>query len=248
MTDETIPMASVTCPECGDVISHVDAKVLPRMLGLHRKRAHGIAGSSPKKRPRGGRPPIREEQPAPVRVAKAMAEEISPTATTAPSVADLTKALARGIGTLSTLGAAYAAETDPTISTEEDRDAVTDYLSLSPDAAKEIAYPFARVFGRTKLNKRYGRTVVDNIDVVSAGAELVQYAVRWRRYLGERRRRQGLTPPAPEPRGEVVRSAPVVTTFPTPGTGEMAMTSMSVPAMNGHVVDAAEAARLRGER
>lgn len=245
MTDTTaaIGMHSVQCPDCEKVISHADATYLPRMLGLHRKRTHGVAG---KARSRAGRPPIREEQPAPVKVAKAMAEEISPTSTAAPTATELTKAFARGIGTLSTLGAAYAAETDPTITSEADRDAVTDYLSLSPDAAKEIAYPFARVFGRTKLNKKYGRSVVDNIDVVSAGAELVQYAVRWRRYLGERKRRQGLPAAAPEIKGDVVEHAPVVT-YPAQGSGEMAVSTAPPGAFNGHVVDAAEARRLRGE-
>ena len=247
-----IEMYSEECPECGQIISHIHARVAKMLLGKHRRQAHGVEGtghSSKRSRPRSGRPPVREEQPAAVRVAKAIADEL-PDKKTPPGAADLTKALGKGLGTISTLAASWAAETDPTVSSEQDLDAITDYLSLSPEGAKEIAYPFAKYFAKSKLNKRYGQSLVENIDVISAAAELFDYGRRWRRYMTERRRREeARTTRAPQGpvTGDV--SGPIAATpvhFPTPGTGEMATGMVGVPATNGHVVDASEVRRMRG--
>lgn len=250
LTDMGLDLFSEECPECGTVVAHVKANVAKMLLGKHRRQAHGVAGKSEKKpRTRAGRPPVRDEQPAPIKVAKTIADEL-PDKKTAPTAADLTKALGKGLGAVSTLAASWAAESDPTIHSEQDLDAVTDYLALSPDAAKEIAYPFAKFFSKSKLNKRYGATLVENVDMVSAAAELFDYARRWRRYMTERKRREAMAAP-PVPQGPLhgdvagpVASAPVH--FPAQGTGEMATGMATVPSMNGHVVDASEVRRMQG--
>lgn len=242
------------CPECGHEVAHAQRNTAKMMLGKHRRSAHGVEGqwsrSGKAGRRRSGRPPVRDEQSVPVRVLKTAAEEI-PDRKTAPSVADLNKALARGFGTLSVLAASYAAETDRTITTEVDRDAVVDYLSLSPEAANEVAYPFAKAFGKSRLNKKYGRAIVDNIDLVSAGAELVNLGIRWRRYLNERERRTRVLDNAPPPsatNGNVAGPVvPPTTFYPPPGSGEFATGGASQPPMTGHVVSGAEVQRMRGQ-
>ena len=247
-----IEMHSEACPECGQIVGHVHARVAKMLLGKHRRQAHGVEGTghaAKRSRSRSARPPVREEQPAAVRVAKAIADEL-PDKKTPPGAADLTKAFGKGLGTISTLAASWAAETDPTVSSEQDLDAITDYLSLSPEASKEIAYPFAKYFAKSRLNKRYGATIVENVDIVSAAAELFDYARRWRRYMTERRRREDARAPK-APQGPVtgdvsgpVAAAPIH--FPTPGTGEMATGMAVAPPSNGHVVDASEVRRMRG--
>ena len=249
-TTGAIDLHTVECPECGTAIAHVHPNVARMMLGKHRVREHGAAAkTAPKGKRRSGRPPVREEQPAAVRVAKTIADEL-PDKKTPPSSADLTKAFGKGLGALSTMAASWAAESDPTVTSETDLDAITDYLSLSPEAAKEIAYPFAKFFAKSKLNRRFGPTIVENVDMVSAAAELIEYAHHWRRYLAERRRREEAQANRPQGTpgpvaGNVVREAPVVN-FPPPGTGEMATGPVGVPVMNGHVVDANEVRRMQG--
>lgn len=234
------------CPECTREFTASTELAAKGSLGRHRKSAHGPGGigSSSKS----GRPPARDDQAVPIKVLKGVADEI-PDRKGSPTEKDLTKAFARGIGTISVLAASFAAETDPTIQTEEDRDAVTDYLSLAPEAATEIAYPFAKAFGKSRLNKRYGRALVDNIDLVSAGAEIVNYAVRWRRYMGERRRREAQFAgvQAAPTNGHVIGTngnAPPVY-YPPPGTGEPAVGFPGPPSMQGHVVSGADLRRVQ---
>ena len=249
---EPIDLQTVECPECGTGFSHHNGQVARMMLGKHRVREHGAAAkTAPKGKRRSGRPPVREEQPAAVRVAKTIADELPEGKKTPPSAADLTKAFGKGLGALSTVAASWAAESDPTVTSEQDLDAITDYLSLSPEASREIAYPFAKFFAKSKLNRRFGPTIVENVDMVSAAAELIEYAHHWRRYLAERRRREEAQAnrrldrtPGPVT-GHVVREAPV--TYPPPGTGEMATGPVTVPMMNGHVVDANEVRRMQGK-
>lgn len=240
-------LARVVCPECDREFTAKTEFAARGSLGRHQKSTHGpgATGGGTGSRRKSGRPPAREDQAVPIQVMKNIADEI-PGGKGAPSEKDLTKAFARGIGTISVLAASFAAETDPTITTEEDRDAVTDYLSLAPEAASEIAYPFAKAFGKSRLNKRYGRALVDNIDLVSAGAEIVNYAVRWRRYLGERRRREAQLAgvQAAPSNGHVVGtpSAPAPVYYPPPGTGEPAMGGSPRP-MQGHVVSPSDLRR-----
>lgn len=239
------------CPECDRTFTAKTELAAKGALGRHRKKEHGPGGpgsSGPK-----GRPPVREDQAVPIQVLKTAANEI-PDKRSAPSVADLNKAFGRGFYTLSTLAASYAAETDPTVTTEADRDAVADYLSLSPEAANEVAYPFAKAFGKSRLNKKYGRGIVDNIDLVSAGAELVNLGIRWRRYMTERNRRvdllhqpQAPVPGSPPTNGHVAgtngNAPPVPVYYPAPGTGEPATGFTGPRPMQGHVVSAEEVRR-----
>lgn len=195
-------------------------------LGTHRSRAHGYrspgrVGRPPKQAPGRGDP----AGTGLVDVVRDSVAEISDKSTKPPTTDELTKALTRFVGTISTAEASYLAETDPTIQSEEDRDALVEYLRLSASDAREVAYPFARVVGRSKLNARYGRAIVDNVDAGSAAAAVFQLAVRHRRYFRERRRREvelGLRGPAQltAPIPSAAAPAPYVPAAgPAPGEG-----------------------------
>lgn len=184
-------------------------------LGTHRARKHGYRNPAKVGRPKAPPSTPRGDPDAGgvTNIVRDAAQEVTDRSTRPPTIPELTNALTRFVGTVSVAEASYFAEVDATITTEEDRDAVVDYLRLSPNDAKEVAYPFARAFGRTKLNARYGRALVDNIDAGSAAAALFQLGVRHRRYFRERRRREeqlGLRPVSPQ-------LTPVAQPAPAPG-------------------------------
>lgn len=248
---------SEVCPECGDAIGARGGSSAKMQLGLHRRRQHGVAGKAPGGR-KGGRRTVREDAPTAMRILKEAAAEI-PDGTRPPTEVQLQKAFGRVAGTLSTLAASYFAETDPTLSptaaqAEAERDAIVDYLSFSPEAAQEFAYPFARAFGHSRWNKRHGRTIVDNVDMVSAAGEGLILAIHYRRYLSTRRVRVA----AMESRrvvaeAEGVVHGPVVppaqpTYYPPPGSGEPATGGPGATPMTGHVVDAEEVQRILRQR
>jgi hypothetical protein len=96
-----------------------------------------------------------------------------------PASEELTKALARGIGTLSMAAAIYAVETDRRLDTDELKEQNVNYLSLTPRAAHDLAEPLGSALYRSPLNKKYGRAIVDNIDVIGSLAELTIITLHW---------------------------------------------------------------------
>jgi hypothetical protein len=107
----------------------------------------------------------------------------------APSERQLVDALGRVVGLASTGVASYIAETDDGL-TDEQKDEVTAYLSVSDKAAKDMMRPIAKAFAPTKLNKQYGRAAVENVDVVSSLFEVGEVVLHYRRYLRDRKSRR----------------------------------------------------------
>lgn len=161
------------------------------LLGSHKYRAHGIRGSKKK-----GQATTEADHAArPVTSTLIdMANDIGGKG--APSAHDLTKALGRGVGLTTVAVAAYFVETDETIPFTPDgeahREHLVDELSLSRQGAEELMAPIGRLIHPTGVNRRYGRTIVDNVDAVAAFAELVTLGLRWRRAFRERNVRQGV--------------------------------------------------------
>ncbi len=165
------------CPECGDDFAN------NRALGYHRKMAHGVAGKFAGK---GGKR-TSTPRPAAIEVIQGMARDAGAGKSKGvPTENELTKAMARAIGAASYAAASYAVETDRRLNTDALKEQTIDYLALSPAGAADVAEPLGRAFARSPLNKRYGRAVVDNVDVVGSLAELTILVMHWRRYFAER--------------------------------------------------------------
>lgn len=168
---------SFVCPECGEERPNA------LTLGLHRRNAHGVVGRDKRRRKDPG-----IQRPAAVSVVKEMANDAGAGKRTGtPGADELTKAFGRAAHTVSQAVSIYAVETDPRLTTDELRETTVDYLALSRQASNDVMEPLARAFHRTPLNKRMGRAVVDNVDVVGSLAELSIMFLHWRRYFGERR-------------------------------------------------------------
>jgi hypothetical protein len=106
-----------------------------------------------------------------------------------PNERQLVAALGRTVGLASTAVASYIAETDDGLS-DEQKDEVTAYLSVSDKAANDMVRPIAKALSGTTLNKRYGRGAVENVDVVGSFFELGEVVLHYRRYLRDRRMRR----------------------------------------------------------
>lgn len=217
------PTVEKVCPECSAVVSRPNAGLATVALATHRRLEHGI-GDAPyrKKGPRNGGQVTDVDPGTPQTLAavRSIADGIGKGKNGAPSANDLANGFGRGLGLLSCAVASYAVETDETIPEgpegDATRNALIDYLSFTDRAAKQIMEAPAKAFAPTKLNKRVGRQVVDNVEVVASAAEIGIMFAHWRRYFRGRRYREQMIaqsqPPAP-----VVIPAEVINDVPAAG-------------------------------
>lgn len=187
MTDEVLTADAVTqeCPDCGEPIT---GKVTGRgslsfKMGAHRANKHGYrSGASAANKAKRGMPSQTEQdRPAVVRIAVDAAGELSG-GKGPPTEAEWVRVLGKTVYSLSVGFASWAAETDPTVRNEADRDAIQDYLSLDPRDANEMVRPIARPVSGSKLNAKAGRKVADNVEAVAAVVDVGLYFARIRRY------------------------------------------------------------------
>lgn len=211
---EAEPELPFECPECGN---RYKSKFL---LGGHRRSVHQIAGSYSGKRGPSSSKQRAKARPMLVEVAREAAKDAGAGGRGVPSADQLTAAFARGLGTVTYAAASFAVEGDKALPTDELKEQMINYLSLSGPDAREACEPLGRAFAKTGLNRRYGRTIVDNVDVAGSVAVLITMGFHWRRYMSARaayERQQGGQPP----------QAPVVPTAPAP---QAPQTPMEVPA------------------
>ena len=170
-------------------------------LGSHRANRHGYRkGKTP--RARAAQQGAEDgERPIPVQVLAGMAEEFTPGKTSPPTQDEMTRALARGLYTISYATAATMVETDPTLreARDEVKDHWTRYLSFSQQASRDVSAPIAKAVTGSKINQKAGRAIVDNIDVASSVAAVIIMGVHWRIYLDLRKHAGGATPNYPAP-------------------------------------------------
>lgn len=215
-----VPEESRPCPECGDVITGKarGAGSLAWKMGQHRRNKHGVKGEGRKGRPRKGEPTDADREARPV-VSAVRDVAAAVTGRGTPSADQLAAGLGRGLGLVNMSFATLAVETDKSIPPgaegEAIKDQLIDYLSLSDEAARAMMRPVGRVFAPTKLNRRYGRAVVDNVDLVGTAAELIQLGYHWKNYFAMRAAfAAGQQPAAAPVPGSELAPAPTV------GTGE----------------------------
>lgn len=182
---------SEACPDCGEVITGKPrgTSSLPWKMGLHRRNKHGVKGQGRKGRPKAGAPTDADWQARPViSGVQEAASEVGGKGV--PNADQLGNGLGRLLGLGTMAGATLILETDPTIPRSEEgerlRDQLVEYLSLGDADAKAIMRPVGRMLAPTRMNQRYGRAVVDNVDVLGSFAALVQLGFHYRDYFRAR--------------------------------------------------------------
>lgn len=236
---------TLQCPDCDYVITGAEKgrNSAPFKLGGHRARAHKYRNPDrPNQQPKSTRSAADDEARPVLSVVSDMAAEVGGKGV--PTEGQLAAAFGRGVSVASLAVAAYAVETDPTLRNQAERDEVEAFLMLSPKAARDIMAPVGRALAPTSFNRRYGRQVVDNIDVVGAAGDFATLILHWRRYFRMRaerevqmglrqpdqpqgRRRRGQQPPPPPPEYYDAASMPVQ---PPPGPPDAGMAPPDVPA------------------
>lgn len=189
---EDVDLVTLTCSTCDETVTGAakGRNSASWKLGTHRYVKHGLRGTGAPPRAKRGAPTAEEigERPA-LGVVRDIAAQIGD-GKRVPTADDLTRGLGRGLGLTTVAAASYAAESDPNIPEgpegEALRDQLVDYLSLTDKAARDVMAPFGRAFAPTKLNKKYGRAVVDHVDLIASGSELVTMGMHWRRYWRRR--------------------------------------------------------------
>lgn len=167
-TVETAPVSDQSDLHC-DVCGRADFQTAGG-LKRHKTRIHADGSAAPEK----------------VSVARKVQRDTSGRG--APTADQLTVATGRLLGYGSIFIASEIVDADPRRPqwTDDETDRVIDSLSATPDEAKEIMRPLARIFAGTKLNKRVGRKVVDNIDAADSLMALFSMARRWQAYMSDR--------------------------------------------------------------
>lgn len=108
-----------------------------------------------------------------------------------PTGDDLAAAGGRALMWISLGGASLMVGTDPRIpdTPEGDavRDRIIDELLLPEKVGTNIMRPVGRMVAPTRINKRYGRGAVDNVDVLGSAVDLMEVVRTWSRYMRDRR-------------------------------------------------------------
>src|ERR1035437_4539141 len=177
----------LTCDVCDEQItgpSH-GAGSAKFKLASHRYRLHGVRKDGTIRAPKGK---ADEGTARPIMgVVRDVRNELAG-GKGSPSEDQLANAMGRTLGLLTTAVASYAVDTDADLP-EEEQDKVIAYLSLSQKAAKDTVRPLAHLAAPSKLNKRFGRVVVDNVDAAGSVLEIGELVLHWRFYFKDRARR-----------------------------------------------------------
>lgn len=186
VADDEPSEITLECPECGEPITGAakGKNSASWKMGTHKYTKHKIskAGGGSKKTvadPGESATPI-------IGLAQSMAAAAGDSKRV-PTANDLANGLGRGLGLVTIIVASALVESDPTIPDTDDgdrtRDYLTDYLSLDDKAAKGIMSPVGKMLAPTALNKKYGRGVIENVDVIASLAELGTLAMHYRKYF-----------------------------------------------------------------
>jgi len=190
------------CPECHDIVIPPGKMSAKAALGLHRKNDHGVASTSPrrhrKKKADTDAPPTggdgAEPTPRPLRLVTDTASRVG--GKKAPTAQQLTAAFAKLYGYASFGVWSMVLDGDPNITTEDQHDAFIAQLAADDQTAIATVRPLARLTAGSKLNQRFGRAVVDNVDVVESLSAIFDQARAARSYF-RARAQAGVPGPSP---------------------------------------------------
>jgi hypothetical protein len=255
------PEAGLTCELCGDEIVTVGKQNMKTALGVHKRKAHGIASETSRsaKASRRATPSERPPQRPSGRAVKpdAVVRDIPPGtggpgdsgSSRRPSAAELEKAMAKGLVGATWQISGFLSEGDPRILTaedpEEERDRIRRRLTMPARTAAAVAKPVGKVAARSKLNAKVGRRVLDAAPAIAAIASLGDYLSELAAYRRERilyaRGVAPLAPSGPPPAGAAppgpAPAGPAAPAGPPPGWEPPAWTA---PEAGGRAPDLGE--------
>lgn len=256
-------LVTLPCPECGKDITGKPrgAGSVNFKMGTHRRNIHGVKGTSKKAQRRGG-PTEAEREAHPVTsVIRDIAAEARGTKG-APTGDQLGDALGEGLGIATFSAAVLAIESDRNIPAQIKQQMI-DRLTLEPADAKALMRPVGKMLAPTSINRRFGRVVVDNIDIVGSIAAVAQLSWHWIEYMKFRRemaalamaqmREAAASGQAPPGLAQVIPMSPAMPQQPPPGP-EMAPPTPGVPfahttgGTQGTIAGPADVARIQAQR
>lgn len=195
MTAADVSTVELACEEPGCTETFVGpsegAGSAKFQLASHRYRIHGIKKDGTRRAPAKSKRSSKAEDSArpAIGVVRELTRPIEEDGNGPPSERALTTAFGHGLELLSISVASLAAETEEGLS-EADRDQIIRELSLSGNQAREIARPLAHLAQPTKLNRKFGRQAVENVDAFAAVLEIAELGFHWRRYFRQRAARR----------------------------------------------------------
>lgn len=196
---------TITCEFCPQTFTGVPKgkNSVVFQYGRHRNQKHKAKspGKSPG-RPKTGAPTEAERAARPVvSILRDVTSDIGLTSTKPPSDKDIAAGLGKGISLLTVAGAAFMVDTDPNMPEGPQGDEMRNYwveqLSMASGTATDLMRPIGKLVAPTKINQKYGRKALDNVDVLGSVFELGSLAMMWRKYF--RMRAAGTAPAAIAP-------------------------------------------------
>lgn len=222
---DTLELVTLTCELCSEQITGkaAGAGSATWKLGTHNRVKHGIQGRGRRKK---GQPREAEHEAHPViAAAREAAADVGIGKKGTPNADELSAGLGKLLHIATMSAASWAATTDPVVDRgpagNADREFIVNTLTLDMPAAVGVMTPIGRMFSGTRVNKRYGRAVVDNVDVVGSLFDLAMLLREWRGYFEMRSTRIA----------ELAQQGPRLAMAPAPGV-DVAPAPV-VPVVNG---------------
>lgn len=226
-------VVTLSCEFCGESFTGRPGgpNSAPMQLGRHRKSKHG-EGKTGKAPARGKGAPAEPES-----VAAAVADAgAAVTGKGAPSEANLTRFAGTLVKHASRGVASWAYDSTPDTAVlgipadPAERAPTIEALSIPQSAAETIMRPVARLLQPTALNRKYGRKLVENTDLLPAIEQLTEVGRNWAEFLRTRRElirmlrehqlgAAGLAPPLAQPAPGQPAPGPVAPVLPVESFG-----------------------------
>lgn len=249
--DDTEPEVVVkTCPECSQVFtgSKSGGNGAAFKMARHRRTEHGVAGQGRRARRQPGAPTDADYEATPVLAGVRDIASAVGSRKGIPTANDLAEGLGRGLSLVTIAVSSFMVESDGTIpdtpAGEAERDRLVDYLSLPNAGAVKIMAPVGRAIAPTSINRRFGRQIVDNVDLAASVSELGILAMHWRKYLSARK----VYPAAGTPLAGPMGAGPPAAAVPTAPTMDTTPAATTPPPVQGRVLSGEEVQRLVAER
>jgi hypothetical protein len=164
---------SQACDLCGQILegNRAGAGSLAWKLAVHKRNKHGIAAKA--KARKGKRAPTDDEYEAQPVLSSVRDVASAVTGTGVPNTDQLAAALGRGLSLSNFAWSAFRVESDRGIPPAI-RQPLIEHLTITEPDAAAVTRPIAKLMAGTRFNQKYGRAVVENVDMIGALAGIAQ--------------------------------------------------------------------------